>query len=542
MPAVTRRRFLTAAAAAGASVAFAPQAVANTRNVPLTREERRLVIIGSGFGGAIAALRFAEAGVPSLVLERGMWWPTGPNAETFPHAFRPDERVTWMGKPSILKVPLPFPRHTGLLERVIGNGMDIICAAGVGGGSLMYQGMSLQPSEAAFHQVFPEQLDYARLDQVHYPRAARMLQLATAPDSLINSPSYRASRIFAQRVQECGYALEKCPMPIDWSFAEAELRGEMKPSYTNGDCSFGVNNGGKHSVDVTYIKAAMDTGRVEVASQHNVTQIALAKDGRWEVHVDHLDTNGDVLEQKIITTKGLVVTAGQANTTRLLMRAAATGTIPNLPDGLGTNWGSNGDRIYLWNYLGDTFGVPQGGPVIYISKDWSNAATANTVIQASFPPLSLTDPPLLPLLEGLDLPPLPITAQSTTLVGFGVSQSRGHFVYDSAKDDIVLQWPKDGDAEIQSHISERITRIAGASALIDTNAIDLNTWHPLGGATMNVVCDLDGRVKGHRGLYVLDGALIPGSTAACNPSLTIAAIAERAMDQLARTELDIMAA
>jgi cholesterol oxidase len=466
--------------------------------------------------------------------------PTGPNAETFPRATRPDERVSWLGKPSILPVPLPFPRHIGLLERVPGNGMDIICAAGVGGGSLLYQGMSLQPSEAAFHEVFPEQLDYARLDRVHYPRASRMLQLATAPDPLINSPNYRASRIFAQRATECGYAVEKCPMPIDWSFAEAELRGEMKPSYTNGDCGLGANNGGKHSVDVTYIKAAVDTGRVEVASQHNVTRIALAKDGRWEVHVDHLDRNGDVLEQKIITTKGLVVTAGQANTTRLLMRAAATGTIPDLPDGLGTSWGSNGDRIYLWNYLGDTFGAPQGGPVIYVSKDWGNAATANTVIQASIPPISLTDPPLLPLLDGLHLPPLPATAQTTMLVGFGVSQDRGHFVYDSAKDDIVLQWPKNGDAEILRPISERITRIAGAGVLVDTNALDLNTWHPLGGAGLEVVCDLEGRVKGQRGLYVLDGALMPGSTAACNPSLTIAAIAERAME-LVRTELDIMA-
>jgi len=49
---------------------------------------------------------------------------------------------------------------------------------------------------------------------------------------------------------------------------------------------------------------------------------------------------------------------------------------------------------------------------------------------------------------------------------------------------------------------------------------------------MGTVCDLSGRVQGHRGLYVLDGALIPGTTAACNPSMTIAAVAERAADDL----------
>jgi cholesterol oxidase len=51
------------------------------------------------------------------------------------------------------------------------------------------------------------------------------------------------------------------------------------------------------------------------------------------------------------------------------------------------------------------------------------------------------------------------------------------------------------------------------------------------------VCDLDGRVHGQRGLYVLDGALMPGTTAACNPSMTIAAIAERALDNLVRHDV-----
>ena len=81
-------------------------------------------------------------------------------------------------------------------------------------------------------------------------------------------------------------------------------------------------------------------------------------------------------------------------------------------------------------------------------------------------------------------------------------------------------------------------RIAGpGSVLVDTNAIVNSTWHSLGGASMGTVCDLDGRVHGQRGLYVLDGALIPGTTAACNPSMTIAAVAERAMDNLVANDV-----
>lgn len=520
MPELNRRSVLAGAAATAGVALGTPRAAARPRiRVQVTREEHRVVIIGAGFGGGVAALRFAEAGVPSLLLERGIRWPTGPNSDTFPRpSVNPaDKRIFWLGSP--VQIPLlgisvpPLGTYTGLLERVSGDGMDIICAAGVGGGSLVYQGMTLQPTAEVFNANLPEQLDYTRMDQEYYPRVARMLRLQTAPDELINSKTYRPSRIFGTNVQSAGYALEKVPMPIDWAYAMRELNGEMKPSYTNGDCAFGVNNGGKNSVDVTYIAAAEKTGLVNVATLHNVTDVAKANDGRWEVSVDRIDTSGKVLEKKILTTRALVMAAGQANTTRLLMRAAAKGDIPDMPDGLGTEWGSNGDRIYGWTSVEDNFGAPQGGPVVYCSKDWADPATANTVIQAS-------------------LPPTP-NLRSTMIVGYGVSQGRGRFIYDSGKDDAILQWSSGADDVLYRRIHERVENIAGkGSALTDTTAAYPSTWHPLGGAPMGKVCDLAGRVLGHRGLYVLDGALMPGNSAACNPSMTIAAVAERATDEL----------
>ncbi|HEU5026971.1 MAG TPA: GMC oxidoreductase [Spirillospora sp.] len=527
MSEISRRSLLAgAAAAAGLAVAgTAPRARAAAparaparvpARVPVTRSEERAVIIGSGFGGGVAALRFAQAGVECLVLERGVWWPTGPDAETFPHAASPDKRMFWLGStPTIFGISAdPFEHYTGLLEQVPGNGMDMIVAAGVGGGSLVYQGMTLQPSESVFNANLPERLDYARMASVYYPRVARMLQIETAPDELINSSTYKPARVFAANVRKAGYDVTKIPMPIDWTYALRELKGEMKPSYTNGDCALGVNNGGKHSVDVTYIASAQATGRVTVATQHNVTDVALAGDGRWQVCVDRIATDGTVLEKKIITTKALVMAAGTAGTTKLLMRAAAKGQIPDMPDGLGAGWGSNGDRIYLWTDLADDFGAPQGGPVVYGSFEWDDPALANTIIQASLPPI------------GGDI-------RSTMMVGYGVSKGRGRFVYDSAKDDAVLQWPKGADDTLYKRINERATKIAGqGSVLTDTTAVYPSTWHPLGGASMGTVCDLAGRVQGHRGLYVLDGALLPGTAAACNPSMTIAAVAERAADQL----------
>ncbi|MFD3590784.1 GMC oxidoreductase [Streptomyces sp. NPDC058683] len=60
---------------------------------------------------------------------------------------------------------------------------------------------------------------------------------------------------------------------------------------------------------------------------------------------------------------------------------------------------------------------------------------------------------------------------------------------------------------------------------------------PLGGAPIGEAVDLTGRVLGHKGLYVLDGARIPGSTGACNPSMTIAALAEHSMRTIVRQDL-----
>ncbi|WP_278261262.1 GMC oxidoreductase [Nocardia sp. AG03] len=523
MSTFTRRSLLTGAAALGLGLAVSPRAGARPRTgvVPLTREDRRVVVIGSGFGGGVTALRLAEAGVPVLLLERGRRWATGPNAQTFPHATQPDKRILWhRSDPMLFGRPMLFEPYTGLVEAVPGAGMTALCAAGLGGGSLIYQGMSLQPTREVFEAHFPAGLDWGLMDRVHYPRVARMLGLATAPDELIETENYAAARIFADRVRAEGYPLSKIPMPIDWNYALAELRGEMAPSYTNGDGAMGVNNGGKHSVDVTYVAAAEATGLVEVQTLHEVTELERAADGRWVVHVDRVDLTGTVQETKIITTGTLVLAAGSLNTTRLLVRAAARGQITDLPDELGRGWGTNADRIYVWHDPAAGFGAAQGGPVVYGSKNWDDPQHAFTVIQASIPPVSLD-------------------AGSTMLVGYGVSDGRGEFVYESGSDTATLRWPGDGDRVIQEgHIDPAVRRIAGpGSTLLDTNLAFPSTWHPLGGANMGTVCDLDGRVLGQRGLYVLDGALMPGNTAACNPSMTIAAVAERALDNLVRTDV-----
>jgi cholesterol oxidase len=478
--------------------------------VPVVNEKRRVVVIGSGFGGSVTALRLAQAGIPVLLLERGIWWPTGPNANTFARMFYPDQRCSWLTTSPVLTglPPALYAPYTGVLDRVHGNGVDILCGAGVGGGSLVYHGMTLQPTEAVFSEVLP-MLDYGELSQTYYPRVANMLSIATIPDDVLNSPNYLSNQLFIQHLTAAGLTPSKIPMPIDWNFARQELQGVMKPSYTTGDVIYGVNNGGKHSLDVTYLAQAVATGLVEIATLNVAQEVALNPQGKWVVTANQITTGGTTVQQNVITADAVFMGAGVAGTTRLLMRAQAKGTIPDLPSGLGTQVGTNGDRIYSWTDLPQNTGALQGGPACIGYKDWSNPSTALTIVHGPIP--------------------VPLESHIMSIIGYGVTPVRGTFQYNSSTDDIVLNYPHDTETDLNNAIQARINQITGSTpgALIDTTDVDSTTFHPLGGAPMGSVCDQYGRVQGQKGLYVMDGSLIPGSTGACNPSMTIAALAER---------------
>jgi cholesterol oxidase len=308
-------------------------------------------------------------------------------------------------------------------------------------------------------------------------------------------------------------------MPINWDYARAELRGEMKPSYTTGDLIYGVNNGGKHSLDVTYLAAAEATGLVEIATLHVARDIAMNAQGKWVVSADQITTGGSTVEKRVITADALFMGAGVAGTTRLLMRAQAKGTIPDLPNGIGTQFGTNGDRIFSWTNPSVNTGALQGGPACIGVKDWANPSTALTIVHGPVP--------------------IPIESHMMTVIGYGVTPVRGSFQYNPITDDVVLNYPRDTETALNQAIKAKINQIIGPSGgvLIDTTELDSTTFHPLGGAPMGSVCDQYGRVQGHRGFYVMDGSLIPGSAAACNPSMTIAALAERNLDTIVRSDL-----
>jgi len=520
---ITRRRLLggTLAAAAGAGLLTS---CTPPPPVPTERaERRRVVVIGTGFGGSVTALRLAQQGVDVTLIERGKRWASGERG-TFATMFGPDRRVSWLSSENTaagnLIPSLPWQPYTGLLERIKGDGMDVVCAAAVGGGSLPYHGMSVQPRGDLFDRVMPDELDYEEFDRRWYPLVRRMLGASPIPDDVLAAAPYLSSRRFIEFVRRAGFPeAHGVPMPIDWDVVRRELRGELPPNISIGDVIYGVNGPGKRSLDTNYLPAGEATGRVELLPLHRVERIRRNGQGRWVVSTDRLDTDGVVHEHVEFTSDALFLCAGSPNTTKLLVRAGGRGDIPDLPDDVGAWWSTNGDLITT-QILPTPMGAFQGGPANVASFDWDNPAGPVTLIFAGLP--------------------LPFDANVMQTIGIFIPDGHGRFAYDPAADQARLAFPASAHGRAMDEARRRVAqlgRVAGAVGAIDMTAADPSTFHPLGGAVIGKVCDGAGRVLGQRGLYVNDGALIPGSTACVNPSLTIAALAERNIDRVIATDL-----
>jgi cholesterol oxidase len=132
-----------------------------------------------------------------------------------------------------------------------------------------------------------------------------------------------------------------------------------------------------------------------------------------------------------------------------------------------------------------------------------------------------------------------------TYVGMAGVPAVGEFSLDRRTGQVNLHWPPPADPRLgdflasSQHTLDTLNArntIAGFQPTTLLYAPTL-TAHPLGGTTVGTVCDLHGRVKGHSGLYVVDGALIPGSAGLVNPSFTIAALAERCLERIVERDI-----
>lgn len=487
---------------------------------PRPRAYTRNLVIGTGFGGAVTALRLAQAGEEVTMLERGFQWPKSDTRDIFSNDTLPDGRAFWFKRSVKMLSGLQayMPPFGGVMDATEYNNMTVWRGACVGGGSVIFTGVMIQPEQRYFDNIFKNTVSYGDMNTVYYPRVRRMLNLSAMPEDVYQSNPFGHSRAWDTHVRQAGYTPTRVDSIFNWEVIRAELAGRSKKSATVGLSNHGNSNGAKFDLNQNYLKQAQATGKVSIHSGLEVLAIGW-EGGRYVVDVMVRKVTGEQIDRYTLSCDRLFLAAGSVGTSELLVKAQAQGTLRNLNEHIGQGWGTNGDALVVRSFS-SPLGLTQG------------SACASKIHDTQ------TGMPVT--LENWYIPGVPTDIGLIGSLGMAYDEThRGRFQYNASTGRAELQWAANGNDDAfaaMKIINNRIAKASGTQPGLWPIAGDVTgknwTAHPLGGAVIGLATDNYGRVKGHPGLYVMDGAGIPGSTGAVNPSLTIAALAERNIEYI----------
>lgn len=492
---------------------------------PAAVDNAPAIVVGSGYGGAVAALRLGQAGIRTVVIEMGRLWNTaGPDGKVFCSTAAPDHRSMWFRTRT--EAPLatflwldvvnkdisPYP---GVLDRVHFADMSVYVGRGVGGGSLVNGGMAVTPLKSYFAEQFPT-VDADEMYGTYFPRARSMLGVNTVDPAWFESTEwYRFTRISRKHAANAGLRTTFVPNVYDFGYMQREAAGTATRSALAGEVVYG-NNHGKRTLDKTYLAAALGTGNVTIHTQERVTAINRAADGSYLLTAQRIDNAGTVVETKEYGCTYLFLGGGSLGTTELLLRARETGALPALDASVGTGWGTNGNvMLGRANHLWDTVGANQATMPVMGIDDWANSA--NPVFA--------------------EIAPLPTGLEHWVSLYLAITKNRERASFSYTNGALALGWTAAQSALSAAMAKKLFDRINRANATIyrydlfgssNRAFADDFTYHPLGGCVLGRATDNYGRVKGYAKLYVTDGSLVPGSIGV-NPFVTITALAERTM-------------
>jgi cholesterol oxidase len=298
-----------------------------------------VLIIGSGFGGSVTALRLTEKGYRVGVLEAGRRFADHEFAKTSWHL----REFLWAPKLGMYGI-----QRIHLLRNCM-----ILAGAGVGGGSLNYANTLYVPPEPFFadHQ-WSHITDWRAELMPHYEQAQRML-------GVVKNPTFTdADRILKEVADDMGVGDTFTPTPVGVFFGPDGTKtpgqtvpdpyfGGAGPARTGciecGSCMTGCRYGAKNTLVKNYLGLAESTG-AQVIPMTSVTDFQQRPDGVWEIHTAR---TGRWLRKKkrTFTARHLVLAAGTWGTQQLLFKMRDTGKLPALSDKLGVLTRTNSESI-----------------------------------------------------------------------------------------------------------------------------------------------------------------------------------------------------
>ncbi len=524
------------------------------------------VIIGSGFGGSVAALRLAEKGYSVAVMEQGRRW----TPENLPKTNWQLRRWLWLPALGLRGFfGMRFFRHLVVLH---GNA--------VGGGSITYANTLLTPPETVWSQgSWAGLMDWRRVLPPHYATARRMLGVTQNP--MLADADLR----LRQMATEAGVGDSFYPTDVGVFFADnGELPGATHPDpYFGGDgperstcigcggCMVGCRYGAKNTLDRNYLYLAERRGAKILAETKvvDVRPLEQGDDGSsgYRVETQSL-AEGSGSRRSSFLCRGVVVAASSLGTQDLLFRLKEAGSLPRISDALGRGVRTNAESLIGIRFPGSAVDLSKGisiGSGIYLNDHTHVEATRypdgsdvmglmTTLLARGRPGWTRWMACIGALLKLLVLRPR-TALRILSPVGFA-RESMILLCMQTIEGTLTMKlgrtpwWPFSRQLVTQgekvptyipaaNEFAAEAAKSMGGVALTSLTEILFNipmTAHCIGGAVMakgpaEGVCDAEGRVFGYRNLYLCDGSVIAANLGV-NPALTITALAEHAMSHI----------
>ncbi|MCS6912674.1 MAG: GMC family oxidoreductase [Myxococcales bacterium] len=511
------------------------------------------LIVGSGFGGSVCALRLVEKGYRVLLLEKGR--RLGP--DDFPRSNWQLPRWLW----------LPQLGWRGLFQMTFLPHLTALSGVGVGGGSLVYANTLPRPPAPFFKAASWAHLaDWQQELAPHYETAERMLGATpnpyrTAPDEIIESVG-----------RELGLT-DFSPTRVGVYFGQPGVTvpdpyfGGEGPPRTGciqcGGCMIGCRFGAKNTLDQNYLYLAERKG-LTLFADSEVTAIRPQPGGGYEVEALH-GASMHRRERRRYTTRQVILSGGVLGTVELLLRnRARPDCLPRLSSRVGDFVRTNSEVL---------IGIVSQRRDLDMSQGIAISSILHTDEHSHLEPVRY--PAGSDFFRILALPHAPGSTLPTRMAAAAASVWRNPLgavrawtVRDWARHTMILLYMRsteghlslrlgrslrtagrlglttmlaDGPAPVASipEATELARRVAhkvngfAMSMLTETLFGVPTTAHLLGGCVMGRgpdegVIDACHRVFGYDGLYVVDGSAVSANPGV-NPSLTITALAERAM-------------